>query len=172
MHHAAVMLPIMSKQPFRISPVRSTADVETTAGLFAAYARALAIDLSYQDFPAELAALPGKYAPPRGELLIARDLQGEPLGCVGVRPTEPHGCCEMKRLYVAPAARGVGLGKALVDAALEAAMRMGYREVRLDTLPSMSEAISIYRKAGFTPVAPYYDTPVAGTLFLSKSLKA
>jgi GNAT superfamily N-acetyltransferase len=95
---------------FRISPVRSAADLEATARLFGAYAASLAIDLFYQGFAAELATLPGRYAAPAGELLLARDLHGEPLGCVGLRPMEPQGCCEMKRLYVAPRGRGLGSG--------------------------------------------------------------
>jgi ribosomal protein S18 acetylase RimI-like enzyme len=78
----------------------------------------------------------------------------------------------MKRLYVAPKGRGLGLGRALVDAIVTEAVRIGYREMRLDTLPSMAEAIALYRKAGFLPIAPYYETPVAGTLFLARALPA
>ena len=84
--------------------------------LFNAYASAVGVDLSYQDFATELATLPGKYAAPAGELLLARDNNGEPVGCVGLRPIKPDGCCEMKRLYVSPKARGLGLGMALIDA--------------------------------------------------------
>jgi GNAT superfamily N-acetyltransferase len=157
---------------FRISPVRSAADLEATARLFGAYAASLAIDLFYQGFAAELATLPGRYAAPAGELLLARDLHGEPLGCVGLRPMEPQGCCEMKRLYVAPRGRGLGLGRALVDAVVGEAARIGYREMRLDTLPSMAGAIALYGKAGFRLIEPYYDTPVAGTIFLARPLAA
>jgi ribosomal protein S18 acetylase RimI-like enzyme len=160
----------MSEAPFRISPVRSAPDLEATVALFNAYADSLGIDLAYQDFSAEMAAMPGKYAPPAGELLLARDIQGEPLGCVGLRPIKPDGCCEMKRLYVPPRGRGLGLGKALVDAIVMEAVRIGYREIRLDTLPTMTEARSLYRKLGFVPIDPYYDTPIAGTVFLARSL--
>ena len=76
----------------------------------------------------------------------------------------------MKRLHVIPAARGLGLGRMLVDAILAEAMRIGYREIRLDTLPTMIEAIALYRSAGFAEIAPYYDTPIAGTVFLAKRL--
>lgn len=157
---------------FQIRPVRTAADVAATAQLFNAYASALGIDLSFQDFAAELANLPGRYAAPAGALLLARDLPGEPLGCVGLRPMAGDGCCEMKRLYVSPRARGLGLGRALVDAIIAEAVRIGYQEMRLDTLPTMAEAIALYRKAGFMPIEPYYATPLAGTIFLGRSLAA
>jgi ribosomal protein S18 acetylase RimI-like enzyme len=162
----------MPEITFQIRPVRSAADLEVTVQLFNAYSSALGIDLSYQDFAVELATLPGKYAAPTGELLLARDIQGEPLGCVGLRPIEPFGCCEMKRLYVSPQGRGHGLGRALIDAIIGEAARIGYHEMRLDTLPSMVEAIALYRKAGFISIKPYYDTPVPGTIFLGRPLTA
>ncbi len=157
---------------FQIRPVRTTADLEVAVRLFDAYASSLGIDLAFQGFAAELATLPGKYAAPAGELLLARDIQGEPLGCVGLRPMMSDGCCEMKRLYVSPQGRGLGLGRALIDAIIGEAVRIGYREMRLDTLPTMVEAIALYRKAGFMPIQPYYDTPLAGTIFLGRSLAA
>ncbi len=160
----------MPEKSFRILPVKSAADVDAAAMLFKAYAASLDIDLAYQDFETELASLPGKYAPPSGALLLARGEKGEPLGCVALRAIEPAGCCEMKRLYVTPAARGLGLGRALVSAILSEAARIGYREMRLDTLPAMTGALSLYGQAGFTPIAPYYETPVPGTIFLAKSL--
>jgi hypothetical protein len=83
----------MNEQPsFRITPVRTANDLASTVKLFRAYASSLDIDLSYQCFDAEMAAMPGKYAPPAGELLLARDSNGTPVGCVGLRPIEPHGC--------------------------------------------------------------------------------
>ena len=155
---------------FDITPVRSAADLEATVHLFKAYAASLAIDLAYQYFAAELAGMPGRYAPPAGELLLARDLQGRPSGCVGLRPLPPDGCCEIKRLYVPPAWRGRGLGKRLIDAILETAARIGYRDILLDTLPEMVEAITLYRRSGFEVIAPYYETPIAGTTFMKRSL--
>src|SRR5690349_3915872 len=106
---------------FRIAPVRSADALASVVLLFRAYASALGVDLSYQDFDAVLDAMPGKYGPPAGELLLARHALGTPLGCVGLRPIESKGCCEMKRLYVDPEARGLGLGWALVDAILREA---------------------------------------------------
>ncbi|HYD67680.1 GNAT family N-acetyltransferase [Azospirillum sp.] len=160
----------MHGAPIHIGSARFAADLEDAARLFGAYAASLDIDLSYQDFAAELAGLPGKYAPPSGALLLARGPGGEALGCVALRPIEPEGCCEMKRLYVAPEGRGLGLGRALVDAILGKAVRIGYREMRLDTLPSMTAALALYREAGFVTIERYYDTPVAGTIFLGRRL--
>ena len=144
-------------------------DLPALTSLFRAYAASLPIDLGYQGFDGELVSLPGKYAPPAGALLIARDAAGAALGCVAMRPLETE-ICEMKRLYVAPAGRGQGLGKALTLAVIEAARTSGYREMRLDTLPSMADAQKLYRMLGFTEIAPYYDTPIAGTVFMSLKL--
>jgi len=91
---------------FRIRPACSAADLAAVAALFEGYAASLPVDLGYQDFAAELAGLPGKYAPPHGALLLASDEAGAPLGCVALRPLPPHGRCEMKRLFLTPAARG------------------------------------------------------------------
>ncbi|WP_029006102.1 GNAT family N-acetyltransferase [Azorhizobium doebereinerae] len=160
----------MPRQRPAITPVRTPADLAAVAGLFRAYAAALDVDLAYQDFAAELAMLPGKYAPPGGELLLARDEAGTPVGCVALRPLEAPGCCEMKRLYVAPEGRGGGLGRRLAEAIVAAAERIGYGEIRLDTLPAMAGAQALYGKLGFETTAPYYATPVAGTLFLRRRL--
>ena len=155
---------------FHIRPVRTPDDLAATAALFQAYAASLPVDLGYQDFASELAALPGKYAPPHGELLLARDGDGAPLGCVGLRPLAAEGCCEMKRLYLTPAARGLGLGRALTDAVIAAARRLGYRELRLDTLPTMTTAIGLYEQMGFRRIAAYYAPVPAGTIFLGLGL--
>lgn len=160
----------MADAPFALGAVNSPGDLAAVAELFRAYADGLGVDLSYQGFEAELAGLPGPYAPPAGALLLARGARGEPLGCVGMRPLAVDGCCEMKRLYVAAEGRGLGLGRALAEAIVGAAALAGYREMRLDTLPAMAAALALYRDLGFAPIAPYYDTPVAGTRFLAKPL--
>jgi ribosomal protein S18 acetylase RimI-like enzyme len=156
---------------FRISAARSPDDLGAVVALFRAYAASLDVDLCFQGFEAELRAMPGKYAPPAGELLLARRLDGTPIACVGLRPADPDGACEMKRLYVAPGGRGLGLGRRLIAAIVREAERIGYREMRLDTLPSMLAAQKLYRSAGFAPIAPYYETPVAGTVFMRRSLE-
>jgi GNAT superfamily N-acetyltransferase len=105
------------KPVFQIIPVRTAADLEATITLFRTYAASLDVDLAYQDFEGEMAAMPGKYTPRAGELLLARDADTRAVGCVGLRPLDASGCCEMKRLYVAPEGRGSGLGKALAQPA-------------------------------------------------------
>ncbi len=153
-----------------IRVAQTAADLRAAAGLFRAYAASLPVDLAYQDFDAELAALPGKYAPPAGALLLARAADGTPLGCAALRPLDAPGTCELKRLYVCPHGRGQRVGEALVLALIEAAEHIGYAEMRLDTLPSMASAQALYRRLGFETTAPYYDTPVAGTVFMRRKL--
>ncbi len=155
---------------FHIRPVRTEQDLRATADLFEAYAASLPVDLAYQDFGSELASLPGKYAPPGGELLLARDGAGALLGCVGLRPLKDAGCCEMKRLYLLPTTRGLGVGRAMAEAVIETARRIGYGELRLDTLPTMDAAIGLYEQMGFERIAPYYAPTPAGTIFMSLKL--
>ncbi|PZO53170.1 MAG: GNAT family N-acetyltransferase [Alphaproteobacteria bacterium] len=153
----------------RIFSANLPTDLPAITQLFRAYAASLPIDLGYQGFDGELQSLPGKYAPPHGALLIARDADGAALGCVAMRPLE-DGVCEMKRLYVAPEGRGQGLGKQLAHAIIEAARAAGYREMRLDTLNSMHDAQTLYRALGFVEIGAYYDTPIEGTVFMSLAL--
>lgn len=153
-----------------IKPARSAQDLDAIRGLFREYADWLGIDLSFQGFEAELARLPGKYARPGGELFLVEGEDGRPMGCVGVAPFGKLGACEMKRLYVREAARGTGTGRALAAAAVASAAASGYREMLLDTLPSMPAAVATYCSLGFESIPPYYDTPVAGTLFFRRAL--
>lgn len=144
-------------------------DIAEIADLFRAYEVHIGVDLSYQGFADELATLPGKYKPPRGQLLVARNAAGAAIGCVALRPIDER-CCEMKRLFVSPHGRGLGLGRALAEAVIAEAAKLGYAELRLDTLPTMHEAIALYRKLGFAPIAPYYAAR-EGTLFMALSLR-
>ena len=165
-----------------ILPVRTLADLTATIALFRGYAASLDIDLGYQDFEGEMAAMPGKYAPPQGELLLARDGAGQAIGCVGLRPLpEPGGkfggrsagqseVCEMKRLYVTPQGRGTGIGRRLVEALVGVAEGAGYGEMRLDTLATMASAQGLYRSLGFETMPAYYETPVVGTVFMRRRL--
>lgn len=153
--------------PRLIRIATSADDLAAVAALFQEYAASLPVDLDYQDFASELAELPGKYAPPDGALLIA----GDPiaLGCVGLRPISDE-ICEMKRLYIRPAARGTGLGRALADTVVAEAARLGYRQLRLDTLASMERAIAMYLQMGFQRIDAYYGPTPLGTVFLERQL--
>jgi ribosomal protein S18 acetylase RimI-like enzyme len=155
---------------FSIVPVRSPDDLKAAVTLVVAYTEWLDLDLTFQDFQSEMAQMPGKYAPPKGELLIARNNQVEAIGCVALRPLDSEGCCEMKRLYVTPAGRGLGIGRALIAEILEVARKIGYEEMRLDTLPNMTKAIELYKSFGFVQTPKYYETPIEQTVFLSKRL--
>ena len=157
-------------KPYLIQPAESVADLKDAAALFRAYAAALPVDLGYQGFEAELSALPGQYAAPAGRLLIARSPTGVAIGCVAMRPIVGGEICEMKRLYVAPAARGLGLGAELIGAIVGQARTVGYTEMRLDTLPTMHAALAMYARAGFAEIGAYYPTPVEGTIFLALRL--
>jgi len=155
---------------FAIAPAVGPEDLAKVRCLFEAYAASLPITLDYQGFAEELASLPGKYAPPHGALLLARDGAGDAVGCVALRPLADPGCCEMKRLYVRPALRGAGLGKRLARTIIDRARQAGYRTMRLDTLASMEGALSLYRRLGFVSVDAYYAPTPAGTLFLELAL--
>jgi ribosomal protein S18 acetylase RimI-like enzyme len=151
-----------------IRPASFPADLERVRGLFREYAAGLGVDLCFQGFEAELAGLPGKYAPPRGRLLLAEDGSGL-LGCVALRPLSDE-IGEAKRLYVRPAARGLGAGRRLWDTLIAEARAIGYRRLVLDTLPSMTAAIRLYESFGFRDVEPYCANPVPGARFLGLEL--
>jgi len=108
-------------------------------------------------FEQELASLPGMYAPPQGQLLLAT-VDGSPAGCVALRQIDA-GCCEMKRMFVYTQFHGQGVGRALAEAIVKAAKALGYRTMRLDTSIRQSEAKGLYRRLGFRPIEPYYQVP-------------
>lgn len=142
--------------------------IEIVRALMREYQRALGVDLCFQGFEHELASLPGTYAPPSGRLLLALH-DGEIAGCVALQAIDAARC-EMKRLYVRPSARGLGVGKALVTRVLDEARAIGYRRIMLDTLPTMAEAQQLYERFGFVDTDAYRPNPIRGTRYLSKVL--
>jgi ribosomal protein S18 acetylase RimI-like enzyme len=151
-----------------IRPADLPREVGVVRALFREYADALGIDLCFQGFEEELASLPGKYAPPRGCLLLATD-GDEVLGCVALRPVD-RDTGEMKRLYVRPAGRRHGLGRRLAERICAEARAAGYQRICLDTLASMVAALALYARLGFRPVPPYVFNPIPGAVFLGLSL--
>ncbi len=151
-----------------IRPAVFPADAAIVRELFAEYGAGLGVDLGFQDFQAELSALPGKYAGPDGAILLA--WHGESaLACVAMRRCTTN-AAEMKRLYVRPAGRGRQLGRALVEAICAVAAHAGYASIRLDTLPTMHAAQHLYASLGFITIDQYVYNPIAGTQFLERCL--
>jgi putative acetyltransferase len=137
--------------------------------LFTEYANSIEIDLCFQGLDRELAELPGKYAPPDGQLLLA--MQGEnAAGCVALRKID-EGVCEMKRLYVRPAFRGQNIGRKLANEIISAARQIGYERMRLDTLSSMKPAIALYESFGFNRIPAYYENPSDRAVFMELKLR-
>jgi GNAT superfamily N-acetyltransferase len=132
------------------------------------YAAALDVDLSFQNFAAELEHLPTEYATPTGAFILAEE-DGQYLACIAVRQFAAE-VGEIKRLYVAPAARGRGLGRVLVERIIAEARKLGYRSLLLDTLPFMKEAQSLYLSMGFRATTAYRFNPIAGSAFLRLDL--
>jgi len=150
----------------------STADWTDVRLLMREYAQGLGVDLCFQGFDRELAHLPGAYAAPRGTLRLAR-VDGHAAGCCGLRPIDSvdyPNACEMKRLYVRPQFRGLGLGRQLAEEIMEAARLAGYASVLLDTLDSMETARAMYQDLGFVEIPPYYYNPIAGSHYLKANL--
>jgi ribosomal protein S18 acetylase RimI-like enzyme len=158
----------MNTGVLQLADVSAPADIEQVRGLFREYERQLGIDLCFQNFEQELATLPGDYAPPGGRLVLGH-VGDEVAGCVALRRIDAE-CCEMKRLYLRPQFRGGGRGRRLAMDCIDAARRLGYARMRLDTLPVMQEAIALYRSLGFHEIAPYRANPVVGTLYMELDL--
>ena len=152
----------------RIIVAPAVDEAETLRELFREYQRWLNVDLCFQDFEAELAGLPGAYAPPRGGAWIAR-VDGKVAGCIALRPLDED-LCEMKRLWVRPEFRGLGLGRRLAAVAIRAACEARYQAMCLDTLGQMSEAHALYDSLGFVEIPAYYDNPLDDVRYLRLEL--
>ena len=144
------------------------AEVAAVHELIEEYVETLGVDLSFQEIDTELGDLATAYGPPRGRNLVGL-VEGEIAGCVALRPLEQD-CCEMKRLYVRPAFRGTGLGRRLALAVIDTASELGYRRMRIDTLPQMGAARKLYASLGFREIEPYRFNPVPGTAFMELEL--
>ena len=151
-----------------IKQVLSEELIKQTRELFIEYAKYLGFNLNFQDFDEELKALPGSYAPPEGCILLAF-YKDKLAGCVGVRKFKDD-ICEMKRLYVRPEFRRKNIGKALSKSIIEVACKIGYRYMRLDTLPHMKEAITLYQSLGFKEIKPYRYNPFERAKFFELKL--
>ena len=147
---------------------QTPADFATVRTLFREYQQFLDVDLCFQDFAAELATLPGRYAPPRGRLLLAM-AETAAAGCVALRPLDED-LCEMKRLFVRPAWRGQGLGLRLARQIIADATALGYAIMRLDTLDTLEPAMRLYTALGFQRCAPYYPNPLPGVVYWERTL--
>ena len=146
--------------------------IDVARELFREYARSLHVDLCFQNFDEELASLPGEYSAPTGQLLLAL-VDGEPAACGamrGLHDVDYANACEMKRLYVRPAFRRLGLGRLLAQALLDEARHAGYSAMLLDTLDEMEAARGLYAALGFEEIPPYYFNPVAGAHYLKAEL--
>lgn len=154
-----------------IAPTQAD-DMAPVRQIFQEYADSLKVDLEFQGFESEIAELPGEYAQPRGQILLAL-VDGAVAGCCALRPLDDcdyANAAEMKRLYVRKAFRGFGLGRQLAEAILDAARRQGYTHVLLDTLDDMESARELYNDLGFESIEPYYHNPVGGAHYLKVDL--
>jgi len=157
----------------KIIPAISSSQINIAANLFREYQQFLNVDLCFQDFEKELSNLPGKYAKPRGAILLAEH-QGDIVGCVAVRSTDKTATgkttCEMKRLYVKPSAQGLSVGRLLAESIILVAKQLGYEIMRLDTLKRLDKAIGLYQKLGFQEIEPYYANPLDEVVYWELAL--
>lgn len=156
----------------RLFTPTTPAELDGVRTLFVEYATALNVDLCFQNFTAELQGLPGEYCAPRGGLLLAT-VDGELAGCCAMRPLDSvdyTNACEMKRLFVRPAFRGLQLGRMLAERILDDARLAGYACILLDTLDDMESARALYQELGFDEIPPYYFNPIAGAHYLKADL--
>jgi putative acetyltransferase len=153
----------------RMQDLSMDEDMAPVRDIFLEYARSLEVDLRFQSFDEELDGLPGDYAALAGGALLLARVDGAPVGCVALRAIDEvdyPNAAEMKRLYVRPAFRGLGLGRQLTEAILDKARELGYRHVLLDTLNDMEAARALYEELGFAEIPPYYHNPIAGSHYL------
>lgn len=157
--------------PPTIVRARSASDWSDVDQLIRAYLAELPFEIDFQDLDRELGELPVEYGPPRGAALLVRAPAGEPVGFVGVRRFD-DASAELKRMYLIPAARGTGAGRALGAAAVAAARELGYARLLLDTVDTMTPAIELYRGLGFFEIDAYRHNPLPGARYFALDLAA
>ena len=156
------------KAGFHLVEVHAELHLGLVRELFREYVDSLGFELDFQDFGREFDELPGEYAPPEGRLFLAL-VDREAVGCIALRRIDSE-TCEMKRMYVRPRFRGRGIGRHLAVTAVRAARDIGYARMRLDTVPGMDAAISIYRSLGFREIEPYRYNPIEGAIYMELEL--
>ena len=154
----------------KIVAPESAEELQSVRQLFEEYWNSFGFTPCFQNFGAELAGLPGDYQPPRGRLAMAI-VDGMPAGCVALRGID-DGRCEAKRLYVRPAYRGQGAGRALLEWVIGEARAIGYREMVGDTMPVMERALAMYDRMGFERTGPYGDRPTPGAVYIRLALQS
>lgn len=152
----------------RVYEASSEHDLNTVKSLFAEYVSSLGYELNFDHFDRDIKELPGKYAPPDGRLLLA-ECDDDVAGCVAMRKID-NDVCEMKRLWVRPFFRGEDIGRALAEKLIDEARSIGYKKMLLDTISTMTEALTLYKSLGFKETEPYYDSPVEEAVYFEKDL--
>lgn len=158
----------LTKPLIQLLPATHPSDWAETRSIFLEYAASLQVDLTFQEFQHEVDNLPGEFVTPRGAVLLAW-VEGSLAGCCALRPLDSSdyaNAAEMKRLYVRPSFRGMGLGRQLTEAILDVARTAAYSCVLLDTLDDMEAARALYEDLGFEEIPPYYHNPYAGAHYL------
>lgn len=154
----------MTAPGLTIEPAETAEDIGKAKALILAYNRFLPVDLRFQDFEEEMRTFPAVY----GRVLVAKS--GEAVvGCVCLKKLNDT-ACEMKRLFVAPEARGSGIGRGLAERIIAEAKTLGFAEIKLDTLERLKAAGALYRSLGFEPIAPYNDNPEPDVVYYAKEL--
>lgn len=152
----------------KISP--DSAALETVRQLFLEYANELQENLCFQSFDAEVKDPMKKYGPPKGALFVAY-WNEVPTGCIALQPLKEEGVCEMKRLYVQPAFRKYGIGRALVERLIDEAQQLSYSKMRLDTLERLKPAITLYKSLGFEIIHAYNQNPLSGVVYMENKIQ-
>ena len=160
----------LDDRSFHIARAVDAQQLAAVRNLFVEFVSSLDFDLNFQDFDKELTSLPGKYAPPLGELLLA-SVDEIPAGCIALRPLD-NVTCEMKRLWVRPEFRGIGLGRMLAERIVAASEDLKYGKMKLDTVASMVSATSLYRSLGFVETEPYTFNPLDDAMYFELDLKS